>query len=57
MMAHAGLPDNYRAEAVDAVVYIRNHTSTSHLYNSLSSQESKSWTYKSIWLHGLCPHT
>ena len=28
MMAHAGLPDKYWAEAVDAVAYIRNCTST-----------------------------
>ena len=31
MMAHAGLPDKYRAEAVDAAAYIRNCTSTSSI--------------------------
>ena len=31
MMAHAGLPDKYWAEAVDAAAYIRNRTSTSSI--------------------------
>ena len=31
MMVHAGLPDKYWAEAVDAAVYIRNRTSTSSI--------------------------
>ena len=31
MMAHAGLPDKYWAEAVEAAAYIRNRTSTSSI--------------------------
>ena len=31
MMVHAGLPNMYWAEAVDAAAYIRNHTNTSSI--------------------------
>ena len=39
MMAHAGLPDKYWAEAVEAAAYIRNRTSTSSIKGSKTPYE------------------
>ena len=57
MMAYAGLPDKYWAEAVDTAAYIRNRTSTSSIKGNKTPCQPIHWTFKSVQLCSLCPHT
>lgn len=62
MMACAGLPDKYWAEAVETAAYIRNRTPTTAIKDyktlwSLERRKAQHWTFEGVWMHGICTYT
>ena len=62
MMAHAGLPERFWAEAVETAAYIRNRTPTTAIKDtntngSLEWKRTQHCKHESVWLYGICTCT